>query len=80
MSIVVENFLNELIESSKENKLSKTMLECIRDLFLKYEMEKSGKSITEHIESNTEEENMKYYTMGWYIYTSMQNSESSELN
>ena len=45
MSSRLEDFLNELIHQSKNDSLSSGMLSLIGDLYLKYSMDKEGKSI-----------------------------------
>jgi hypothetical protein len=60
-----ENICSEL----KNNQLSDRELKKLYSLFTEYQFEKeTGNDIsTDHF--------MKYYTMGWYIYTSMEKNK-----
>ena len=73
MSSRLEDFLNELIHQSKNDSLSSSMLSLIGDLYLKYSMEKEGKSID--TVGFDKKEFMKYYTLGWFVYNNLQVEE-----
>lgn len=74
MSLKLEEFLSELIDRVRNDKLSDEMTKSLIDLFLMNELEKAGR--TPKIISN--ENDMKYYTMGWFVYNSLANQEKTK--
>ena len=73
---ILEEFLNELLQQVKKGELSNKISSLLGELFLKFEMEKKGIDI---FDSN-ENEMMKYYTLGWYIYNSINLEKSDKVN
>jgi hypothetical protein len=67
MSIKLEEFLSELIDRVRNNDLSHDDTKSLTDLFLSNELKKAGKT-TKMI---YDEKDMRYYTMGWYVYNSL---------
>ena len=74
MTLKLEEFLLELISKVRNDDLSPEMTNSLTNLYLVNELEKSGQTQKTIIEEN----DMKYYTMGWVIYNSLK--ASKELN
>ena len=65
----IENFLKELHEDWKNKNINNIdMTYDILNLFIKYNLDKN----LIHNENN-ENNDMKYYTLGWYIYQCIEN-------
>jgi hypothetical protein len=75
MSDKLEEFLRLLISENDKSMLSEGMVNSLGELFIKYEMEKRGKDISTFM--TDEKEEMKYYTLGWYLYNQMGNKEQN---
>ena len=72
MSLKLEEFLSELISRVRDDKVSNEMTKSLTDLFLMNELEKAGKTPSDLLNDN----DMKYYIMGWYVYNSLVKQEN----
>lgn len=66
----IENFLNKLIMDNRNNTLSKEVKTKIFELFIIDELQKNSISL-DSLEEDDDKNNMKYYTLGWYIYNNL---------
>lgn len=66
MSTKLEEFLKELLQQIENGKLSDRISNLLGNVFLNYEMEKNGISLDSI--TSSDEEAMKYYVAGWFIY------------
>lgn len=71
MSLKLEEFLSELIERVRKDNLSSDITKSLSDLFLQNELEKAGVKI----DTLLKERDIKYYTMGWYVYNSLSDKD-----
>lgn len=74
MSLKLEEFLTQLIIQVRNDTLSDDMTKSLTDLFLLNALTKTGKTP----KMITNENNMKYYTMGWFVYNVLNSSTDKE--
>lgn len=60
----------EILYKEKDN-LSPEILKAIGEIYIQYKAEKSGVDI----KNNEQDEMMKYYTMGWFVYNNLINKK-----
>ena len=70
-------FLKELINDYNENKLSDSMSLEISNLYVKHQLCKRGMVDLDIINETDEKKIMKYLTLGWYIYNSVNETVNS---
>jgi hypothetical protein len=70
----IDCFLKQMIQENNDDRISDKMKIEISNMYLKYTMEKKGIKFQE----NEEELLMKYLTLGWFIYNTIEEQKPIE--